>query len=296
MRNVYSVFAAALFFLMLLLPLIARQGEEAAPPKKEESNSFRVKIGEEIKTFTAEEYITGVVAAEMPALYNEEALKAQAVAAYTYAENKRRRSGGEYDITADSATDQAFIETAAMKEKWGENYEEYYGKIKAAVKAVEGELILYEGEPIFAAYHAISAGRTESAANVWGGDYPYLVAVESVSDKLSKGYKSEVLVSKAEFLEKTGGDTVNETIRSESGTVLSIKIGEKEFKGSEIRKLFSLRSSNFEISLSGEEYRFTVYGYGHGVGLSQQGANYLAGQGFDYREILLWYYKGCEIK
>ena len=299
MRNVYSVLVAILFLCMLLLPLIAGRGEALPPqPQQAEKDEFAVLIGEEIVYLSAQDYITGVVAAEMPALYNEEALKAQAVAAYTYASYKRLNTKENYDITADSQKDQAYIGEAEMKEKWGENYDKYKSRIEKAVAAVCGQAVLYDDKPIFAAYHAISSGKTETAFNVWGGEYPYLVAVESVGDKLADGYKSEKKLSQADFLSALGIEdgTIGEVSRSESGTVLKITIGGKEFTGSEIRKNFSLRSANFSITKTGEEYCFSVLGYGHGVGLSQHGANFLAEQGLDYKQILLWYYKGCEVK
>lgn len=305
MKNIYSVLALILFLCMLLLPLMAKpEGKEALPPKvqeqAEEEDNFLIKTDDGIKKLPAREYIIGVLAAEMPALYPEEALKAQAVAAYTYAARKRSLAKDkDYHLTDKSETDQAYITHDTMKTRWGENYEKYLEKITAAVDSVCGQAVLYGGEPIFAAYHAISCGKTEKGSNVWGGEYPYLQSVESVYDLLADGYKSEVIVSKEEFLEKlelTGEPEIGAPETTAAGTVSKIKIGGKEYTGSALRKLFSLRSASFIIEPVETGYKFSVSGYGHGVGLSQHGAKYMAEQGMNYKQILLWYYTDCEIK
>ena len=301
MKNIYSVLAAVLFLLMLLIPLSAKEtGEAALPPEQNEikEDVFLIKIGDEIKELPAREYIIGVVAAEMPALYPEEALKAQAVAAYTYAARKRNLSDGEYHLTSEGATDQSYITESERLEKWGENTETYETKIAAAVDAVCGQALYYEEEPIFAAYHAISCGKTETGENVWGGDYPYLQSVDSVCDMLAEQYQSEVrlpldeakaLLSAEEFI-------IGECRYNPSGTVSEIVINNATYKGTEIRKTFSLRSAAFTVTADETEVVFAVRGYGHGVGMSQHGAKYMAEQGADYKEILRRYYIGCEIK
>lgn len=309
MRNLYSAMLATLFFVMLLVPLAA-DIEQPLPQRAEENEqsiqeeSFKIKRGEEIVTLSEAEYIVGVVAAEMPALYEPEALKAQAVAAYTYAARKRAAAGEEYHLTDQSALDQSFQDEAERKEKWGEKFEEYEQKIRDAVNSVCGQLILYEGEPIFAAYHAVSSGHTEAAVNVWGKEVPYLCGVLSVADKLCETYKSEITLSPADLAEKLGCKNLPENAAewiikrecSEAGTVIKLSLGENEYKGSEVREKLGLRSSCFETEYKDGSFVFTVYGYGHGVGMSQYGANQMAKSGADYKEILLWYYKGCEIK
>ncbi len=311
MRNMYSFLAAALFVCMLLVPCLAAEKDA---PDSGDSNSFstadgdtfRVKCGEDIITVSESEYVCGVVAAEMPALYEEEALKAQSVAAYTYAVRKRNAAkDAQYDITGDSSTDQAYIDKSARKEKWGSNFEKYEKRIASAVEAVSGEIVSYDGEPILAAYHAISAGKTEAAVNVWGSDYTYLQSVESIGDMLSDRYqtvltftqdKLKELLSSAVVLEGDSSGWLGEMKCSNIGTVQTVTLCGKEISGSDIRTLLSLPSSNFDVELKDGSFCFTVRGYGHGVGMSQYGANCMAQQGSDYKEILLWYYPGCEIK
>ncbi len=310
MRNLYSFFAVSLFFIMLLTPLMAKRDEITLPPasgitQNSDEDVFKIKTDDGIVTMTATEYICGVVAAEMPALYESEALKAQAVAAYTYAYRKRAANkDAEYHLTSSPLTDQCFGDEQARREKWGDKFEEYEQKIKAAVEEVCGQLITYGGEPIFAAYHAMSSGVTETAENIWGGSQPYLCSVESEWDKSAENYKTEATVTPDELktklelpnLPESVTDWVIECKRSEAGTVLEFKLCENVFTGTEVREALELRSPNFEISYSDGNYIFTVYGSGHGVGMSQNGANEMAKEGKTYREILLWYYSGCEIE
>ncbi len=316
MRNVYSFLFVVLFLCMLLIPLAARgeseppSGDKDSPAPtesedKETGEQFIIKDGDDLITLSASEYITGVVAAEMPALYHDEALKAQAVAAYTYALYKKDANREkDYDLTADSATDQAFADEAAQKEKWGAKFDEYRQRISAAVAAVKGEFIAFRGKPILAAYHAISSGKTETAAAVWGSDYPYLQSVESEGDRLSDGYLAEGVFSPeklCELLEIEGPLVAEDAIigeieRSDCGTVKRLIIGGHGFTGSSVRAALSLRSSNFDLCVREGAFIFTTHGYGHGVGMSQFGADFLADRGYTYKEILSHYYQGCEIK
>ncbi len=313
MRNLYSLLLGLLFFSLLLFPLLAGKRAEDEPQKfengylnteQETGTSFKIKTEKGIITLSEEDYILGVVAAEMPALYEPEALKAQAVAAYTYAARARAAAkDAEYHLTTDSSLHQAYIDKEARSKKWGEKAAEYEKKIAAAVAEVKGETVTYKGELIFAAYHAISSGRTEKAENVWGKEIPYLCGVESVSDLLHENYKSEVKVTLADFCKKLeltapadSSAIKTEIGRSEAGTVLSFKIFGKEFGGSDIRGALSLRSSNFTVEYKEGNFLFTVKGYGHGVGMSQYGANCMAKMGSSYKEILRYYYPGCEIK
>lgn len=316
MRNVYSFLFVLLFLCMLLIPLAARgestpssaYKETSSTPESEEKETgeqFIIKVGDDLVTLSASEYITGVVAAEMPALYHDEALKAQAVAAYTYALYKRDANKEKgYDLTADSATDQAFADDTAQREKWGAKYDEYRQRISAAVTAVEGEFVSFDGKPILAAYHAISSGKTETAAAVWGRDYPYLQTVESEGDRLSDGYLADAVFSPeklCELLEIEGplaaeDSTIGEIERSDCGTVRRLTIGGHGFTGSSLRAALSLRSSNFDLCAREGSFVFTTRGYGHGVGMSQFGADFLADRGYTYKEILSHYYKGAQIE
>ncbi len=306
MRNLYSMLLAVLFFSLLLFPLLAGGsgmdflGGGTAPPPN--TSEFKLKTESGIITLSAEDYITGVVAAEMPALYETEALKAQAVAAYTYALRCKQDSKEEWDLSSDSDLHQAYIDEAARREKWGDSAPIFEEKIRSAVRAVLGQRLLYEGEIIFAAYHAISAGKTEAAKNIWGKDYPYLREVDSAADKTHENYKSETVVSLADFCAKLKIDTPAETAapaisceRSESGYVTSISVFGKTFSGAAVREALALRSTNFTAEYKENTFNFTVLGYGHGVGMSQFGANCLAKDGKTYKEILSHYYPGTEI-
>lgn len=313
MKNSYLIIIAILMAAMLFLPLTATAGvtsggpalSTAAPVAEEK---VRVKMTEngEIITLSLEDYVLGVVAAEVSSDYSEEALKAQAVAARTFfCYKKEQGETMDYDITDDFTLHQAFNTEEQLKEKWGDNFNENHKRIKAAVEATKGEILTYDNKAVFAAYHAISSGKTEKAANVWDKDYPYLDSVDSIGDLLCPDYLTTVTVTPDDFKKAFENKTVfqedkkewvSECENTESGTVSKIKIGDKEFKGSEIRELFSLKSSSFDLTFDGTDFVFTVRGHGHGVGMSQNGANYMAQQGSNYKEILNWYYKDCKIE
>lgn len=277
-------------------------------PAKISSDEFRILDCEtgKISTIKADDYIFGVVAAEMPASYEEEALKAQAVAAYTFSCYKRDANKDlDYDLSTDYKTYQSYISKEVARERWGNNADLYTEKIEKAIKSVSGYLLTYQNKPALAVYHAISPGKTESCKNVWGKDYPYLQAVSSTFDKLSPDYISTVELTTEELKEKLkdkitfSGDSKNyfgKLSKTNSGTVKEISICNQTLNGSELRSLLELRSSSFEVSYKDGKFIFTVYGYGHAVGMSQYGANYLAKQGADFKEILNTYYKGCKLR
>ena len=255
------------------------------------------------------EYVCGSVAAEMPLSYHEEALKAQAIACYTNALRLKSLSDGNtaYHITDDSSVHQGYLSEQQREEKWGEDFEKYESKLKSIVKSVEGLAIYYDNELCIAAFHAICSGKTESAENVWGQKVAYLTSVKSSGDNLSPQYTSAVVFEKADFEELAYGLTDNKSIEnlknyikitetSKSGTVLKATLDKKTFTGDEIRKAFSLRSPVFTVKATEKTVTFNVTGYGHGVGMSQYGADFMARQGSSYEEILKHYYKGVEIK
>lgn len=307
MRNLYSFLLAVLFFCLLLCPMLAgaKKGEDFLDSGEDfgAEDVFKIKFGEEIISLSAEDYICGVVAAEMPALYEAEALKAQAIAAYTYAARERLAAKGrEYHLEADSAIHQAYIDKAGMQEKWGENAAEYEAKIRECVRAVAGKRLTYKGELIFAAYHAISCGTTETAKTIWGKDYDYLKSMASEWDKTHEKYESSLAVSLEEFCQKLeieqpeNPKEVKITLdKSEAGTVTKLTVFGHSFKGTKLREAFSLRSSVFNLEYKEGNFVFTVWGYGHGVGMSQWGANCLAKEGKTHEEILKYYYQGVEI-
>ncbi len=257
------------------------------------------------------EYVCGSVAAEMPLAYNNEAIKAQAVACYTNAlrlKSSSQNESDEGDISDNTAVHQGYIDKSQRKEKWGEDFEKYEKKLQNAVKEVKNEAIYYNDKLCVAAFSAISNGKTEDARYLWGSDVPYLKSVDSKGDKLSPGYASTLSYSKKDFLkiaEKEGVKTndinsLKNTIKiaetSPAGTVLKCEINGKNFTGEEIRKMFSLRSPTFTVKATDSTVTFSVTGYGHGIGLSQYGSNYLAQKGYTYKEILEHYYTGAEVK
>ncbi len=258
------------------------------------------------------EYVIGCVTAEMSALYHTEALKAQAAACYTYAKKTREQnekhkdsSLGAADITDSPDLHQGYLSENQRKEKWGEKFNEYEEKISAAVDEVFGHYLAYNGETALAVYHSISAGSTQSAKSLWGSDIPYLISVESPGDRLSPDYTSMVEFSESEFkkhakkcgasLDGNAEKWLGKTEKSDSGYVTSMILGDDKTSASKIRDEFGLRSLCFDAEYSEGKFIFTCYGYGHGVGMSQYGADYMARQGFSWQEILMHYYPGAEI-
>lgn len=248
----------------------------------------------EIKNIELEDYIVGVVAGEMPASFNEEALKAQAIAARTYAMYKMKNSNGTYDLVTDK-TNQVYITEDKMKSLWQENFDYYFEKIKKAVYDTKDLIMTYNGDIILSLYFARSNGKTEDAILVFGSNEEYLKSVESPEESLT----SEVTISKDEFCNKLNisCDAINisNVLKSSSCRINSLNINGKTFKGTEIRTLFDLKSTDFDISI-GSEIKFVTKGYGHGVGMSQYGANKLAQNGKNYEEILKHYYQNINIE
>ncbi len=243
-----------------------------------------------------EEYIVGVVAAEMPASFNVEALKAQSVIARTYALKKISRG----EVLTDTVSTQAFIDEAGMKSKWGSDYSKYYNKIKSAVNATKGQYITYNGQYIDAVYHSTSNGKTEDAVNVWGNSVPYLKSVDSIWDKSASSY---LKINNKEFstvmnilgINITENTEISVLSRNESGRVDEVKIGNSTYSGVQLRNLLGLRSSDFDISIENGQLVIITRGYGHGVGMSQYGANGMANADYSYKDIIKHYYTGVKI-
>lgn len=268
-----------------------------------------VLIGGDVREMDMTEYLTGVVAAEMPASFESEALRAQAVAARSYAiycSGEGRHENA--DVCTNSGCCQAYLSEDELRERWGDRFGKYYEKVRRAVTDTAGEYLAYEGEAIFAAFHSSSAGKTESSGNVWNA-LPYLISVSSPESAESvPGYVSYVEVSAADFrstllsldpeADFSGAEeTWLEGLRlDESNRVASAAIGGREFDGAALRSAFKLRSTSFTLSYAGGNFLFTVTGYGHGVGMSQYGANVMAAQGASYTEILSHYYPGTELR
>lgn len=268
----------------------------------------------EIMSLTPLEYIKGVVAAEMPIEFHKEALSAQAIAAHTYAlrqiaselEAQTPELNGAY-LTTDYTKNQAYISDSDLKIKWGEHYDENQKKLSEAVNSVIDKVIVVDGKPIIAAFHSLSNGTTESAENVWGQDVPYLKPVKSEGDDLSPKYSNNIVLTPAEVetaLKAVYPDLVLPANKADwfvideltpSKTVKSVKVSDLTLTGKEIREALGLKSASFDVSYSDGNFTFSTRGYGHGVGMSQYGADFLARQGKTADEILTHYYTGVEI-
>ncbi len=265
----------------------------------------------EIEEVALDNYLYHVVSAEMPADYEIEALKAQAVVARTYTIYKiNNKKHDNADICDDSTCCQAWVDKDTRFARWDENKrEENWNKIKKSVNETQGKIITYNNKPINAFFHANSGGKTEIPVNVWGGTgLPYLQVVETAGEEGYTQYASEVAFSQTELVEKLKSkysDIVidinnQEDIKiieyTDSGRVKTIKFGNHEISGVEARTLLGLKSTNFEITKENDKIKFTVKGYGHGVGMSQTGADAMAKQGKNYQDIINHFYKGVEIK
>lgn len=265
----------------------------------------------EVEVLDLDEYLLGVVSSEMPANFEMEALKAQAVVARTYTiykitEGKKHENA---DICDDSKCCQAWISKDDRLSKWNENEgEANWLKIEEVVNSTKGKIVTYEGKPINAFFHSNSGGTTDTATNVWGGNnYPYLQAVETSGEDSYTQYSSEVSLSKEEFISKLKEyhsdfqidfaleNQIEILEYTEGNRVKTIKIGNLNLSGVEIRNIFKLKSAKFEIIIDGENIRFNVIGYGHGVGMSQTGADSMAKQGSNYEDIIKHFYTGVEI-
>lgn len=317
----------ALILLLLPLPAYGRLSTEDKPsapttapttatttiPTSAPTDTFRVldTASGKVVTMDEREFLIGTLAAEMYPTYHPEALKAQAVAAYTYYCYRREaaRKGGEAaDFSDVPSTFPDLYTVEGMQARWGNHFEEYYQKLSDAVDAVYGETIRHNGEIIMAVYHAMSATATETAGVIWGKDLPYLKSVKSPGDTAAESYRSTVTVSVPDFaaavetLEVTLTGEAAEWVdiagitHSASGTVTAVTVGDRVLTGRQLRTLFNLRSAVFNLTFEPTVgFTFAVQGYGHGVGMSQYGANCLAEQGKTYREILSYYYADVEI-
>lgn len=282
--------------------------------KSADRGVFRILCDDRVITLTDREFLIRTLAMEMLPTYHTEALKAQAVAANTYYSRRRQqqKSHPDPDLNgADFVTPYgAFPEEYTrekLKERWGEQYDTYYRKIAGAVDSVLGKTLSHKGQPIDACYHAISNGCTESAKVVWGGEVAYLQAVASPGDRLAPGFSSTVTLTpdrvKAILRKEEPTLSLGEkpavwfgkSTLSAAGTVKRQPLGDKTLSGTRIRELFGLRSATYTVKYEKSRFVFTVSGYGHGVGMSQYGADHLARQGYTWQEIVKYYYKDVTI-
>lgn len=327
--------AAAILLLLPLPALPRREAAVATPtdslslpdhttpliPPTDQSNSsskeetFRILCGEQVVTMSEQDFLIATLAFEMGPSYHTEALKAQAAAAYTYYARRRQAQQTQADAAlkgADFVTpDEKFpsqYTKEALKKTWGEQYDANYNKLVEAVKAVTGKTIVYEDTLIDACYFSISNGSTESAETLWGKDIPYLQPIASPGDLLAPNYQTTVTLTAAQVqtalkalqpalvLPEKAADWFGQASLSAAGTVITQPVGNGSFSGTQLREAFGLRSPTFSVAYQNESFTFTVKGYGHGVGMSQYGADHLARQGYSWQEILQYYYKGVTIR
>ena len=264
-----------------------------------------------VEELELDDYLLGVVSSEMPASFEQEALKAQAVVARTYTIYKITK-GNKHEnahICDDSKCCQAWISKEDRLNKWDEKDRNLnWSKIEEAVNSTKGKIITYEGKAINAFFHSNSGGVTDTATAVWGGtNYPYLQAVQTSGEDSYKQYSSEVEITKNEFVSKikehhsdfiidfNDANSIEILDYTDGERIKTIKIGNLNLTGTEVRTIFGLKSAKFQIDIKGENIKFSVIGYGHGVGMSQTGADSMAKQGSDYEEIIKHYYTGTEI-
>lgn len=322
--NPIIVLAALLFTVILLIPtvlVLPFSGEKASGQLSENvtpvdvnaepSADSAVEVAvfrtaqSEVERVPLNEYLVGVVAAEMPAEFELEALKAQALTARTYYVKQMMGTGttGLPDgaQVTDTTAHQVYKNKAELKQQWGAEFNEKYAKVQEAVRATDGQILTYGGEPIEATFFSTSNGFTENSEEYWANNIPYLRSVESPWDKVSPKYSEQKIIPISEFENRLG---VKLTDRSEVGKIIQktegnrvgkVEIAGKVLSGRDVRDMLGLNSSDFKWYAKGDNIVIETKGYGHGVGMSQYGANGMAAEGKSYKEIVQYYYKGIEI-
>ncbi|MCQ2470764.1 MAG: stage II sporulation protein D [Clostridia bacterium] len=310
----YILLCAVLSAMMIMTPLFSVKYSNEALEKILKENKAKDEYISVMRSETGEtsdmkirEYLIGCVAGEMDARFHEEALKAQAVASYTFAQYIKNRDKDKpgADISDDSSVYQSYIDEEKRKDKWKDSFEKYESAVENAVDAVLGQQILYDDKPIMAVYFDKCNGMTESSENIWGKKLPYLVSVTSDGDKLSPELESYEEFTIDEFknaFSKKNIDfssekaLIGDVKRYDSGVVKSINISGCEMAGTEFRAILGLKSADFTIGNDENKVKITCQGNGHFVGMSQYGADYMARQGSDYKEILQHYFPNTEIR
>ena len=327
MRRIF-IYVLCLVLLCFLIPILFTQKDTlketvAENEEKKQNEKINYDYGKynivkilhndtnKVEEVELDDYLLGVVSSEMPASFEEEALKAQAVVARTYTIYKITEGNKHEnaDICDDSKCCQAWISKEERLNKWSENDRNLnWSKIEEAVNGTKGKIITYDGKTINAFFHSNSGGITDTATAVWGGtNYPYLQPVQTFGEDSYKQYSSEVEITREEFISKikeyhsdfiidfNDANSIEILDYTDGERIKTIRIGNLNLSGTEIRTIFGLKSSKFQIDIKGENIKFNVIGYGHGVGMSQTGADSMAKQGSNYEEIIKHYYTGVEI-
>lgn len=319
-----TVFVITFFlFMSFLIPSIVVLPFSSKEPNEKMDHSESLKVTKQTKSdkeayvsvlrtgynkvenLPLEEYVVGVVASEMPADFEEEALKAQALTARTYIVGELTKNKNEMLPKGANVTDtikhQVYKNKEELKKIWGKDYDWKIKRVTKAVKATEGEVLIHNNKPITAAFFSTSNGFTENSSDYWEDEVPYLKSVESPWDKKSPKFTDQKTIPISEFEKKLG---VNLDNSKDVGTIISrtagkriskVNINGKEFSGREIREKLDLRSSDFSWVRKGDKIVISTKGYGHGVGMSQYGANGMAQEGKTYKDIVHHYYDSVEI-
>lgn len=313
MRKIFLITLILALLLILGLPYVMNRATE--PPVQERGTMVRLYKHDtgSLEIIPLENYVTGVVAAEMPAEFPTAALKAQAVAARTYIV-KRMLAGGVVnschagaDTCDNPAHAQAWISRETMRERWGTiKYYHYYYKIRMAVDDTAGEIITFQGQPIDPVFHAACGGHTESSEDVWKFALPYLRGVDCPHAEVDRQKQQKTMT--LEEMEKllgvpltaaasTGGNLFEVVESTATGRPKTLLIGDLRLPATEVRQKLGLRSTNFTCDLRDNRVTFDTVGHGHGVGMCQYGARGLAEHGYDYQEIIKHYYTGvrCQV-
>jgi len=298
------IFITLLIFIPFFIVKIYNKNYKEIELKYINETYIRVKKIKEDKIvkIPLEEYIVGVLAGEMPINFDLEALKAQAVASRSYALKRiEYNKDKEYDVV-DSIMNQVYLDNEYLKEAWGINYVKNINKLRTAVNETIDEYLEYDGKVVDALFFSTSNGYTENSENVFNFECEYLKSVESPWDKeVSSAFNSHKTLNLTEFYKKLNlpyNKNLNIEIlkRSSTNRILSLKINNIEFKGTDVYNKLSLKSTDFEIQLLGNKVKIITKGYGHGVGMSQYGALGMAKEGYKYKEILNYYYTNTNIK
>ncbi|NLW17074.1 MAG: stage II sporulation protein D [Firmicutes bacterium] len=323
MRPMFAVLIGVTIVVLILPTMIVGGWEKVAPTPMEQQPEVKLQVyvvdSQQLVSLDLEDYVKGVVAAEMPASFHQEALKAQAVAARTYAVKRATVFGGKgctahpgADLCTDPAHCQAWLAPAELQKKWGMiEYQNYWQKVSQAVAETAGQIITYQGVVIDPLFHSTCGGQTEDAGAVWQQSFPYLVPVTcnycKHSPKLQTEQRYSLTAFAAALRELDGSITVTaQTLRSQSpafsvsqktptGRAATVSLGGRSLKATALRSALGLNSTRFNYKIEGDQIVFQVRGYGHGVGMCQYGADGMGEAGEDYRTILKHYYQGTEI-
>jgi stage II sporulation protein D len=313
----------ALFIIILLIPTLlvtpfmdqskGKLGEELSVAKSDAPVLAESPVAvpvyrsqtKKIENIPLEEYVIGVVASEMPAEFETEALKAQALAARTYITkqmmNDQTLSAPEGSVVTDTQMHQVYKNPQELKSQWGDDYTWKLEKITEAVAATQGKILTYDNQPIDASFFSTSNGYTENSEAYWTEAIPYLKSVESTWDEDSPKFYDQKVISIEEFENKLGVNINNNgsvgkiTALTPGKRVATVEVGGKEFSGREVREKLELKSSDFTWEMKGDSVVIETKGFGHGVGMSQYGANFMAEDGKKYNDIVSYYYQGTKI-